>query len=280
MLLCLIAYSAIIVILILKARDIAINPKKYSEIPGYQKYQNSFWYERKNNRHGKHYYASLIIGITSLIFCVSTYFLVGALIQKHFFLPPNAFFLPSYQLYLGGIACMFFQIIFEYWICFHSRASICIADTLYAFHSENRSDSWTKLTYSMLIACALCLPIMAISINAYSYADNEKIVTHNFLSIQETEIPYHSIVSAETSYTSNAKCTEFDFSYHILLQNGTRINITEFGTKGTLYLHSMIQQQKIPILYGKIDGITYERIQKYCNESEVALVKKCFSIVS
>lgn len=277
--LCLIVYVCIIVSLIFKAKDIIKNTKKYDVIPGYEKYRNSFWYERKYNRYGKHYYASLIIGIVSLISCVPIYLLLGTLIQKHLLLPTNAFFLQSYQLYIGGIACIFFQIIFEFWFSFHSKAPICIANSLYAFNSDKRSDSWAKLTLSMLIVCVLCLPIMAISINAYSYADDEKIVTHNFLSIEEEKIPYDTIVSAETTYSSNNKYTEFDFAYHILLQDGRRINIMEFGNKAVLYLHSIIKQKNIPIIYGEIDAITYQLIKQTCKESTIQIVDKCFVIV-
>ncbi len=276
---CLIVYVCVIVSLILKAKDIVNNTKKYDVIPGYEKYRNSFWYERKYNRYGKHYYAYLIIGIVSLVSCVSIYLLLGALIQKYFLLPTNTFFLQSFQLYIGAIACIFFQIVFELWISFHSKASICIANSLYAFNSDKRSDSWAKLTLFVLIVSILCLPIMAISINAYSYADDEKIVTHNFLSIEEVKIPYDTIVSAETTYSSNTKHTEFDFSYHILLQDGTRINIMEFGNRGALYLHSMIQQHGISIVYGEIDAITYQLIKQTCKESTIQLVDKCYIIV-
>lgn len=277
--LCLIAYVCIIVSLIFKTKDIVKHSKKYDAIPGYEKYRNSFWYERKYNRYGKHYYASLIIGIVSLISCVPIYLLLGTLIQKHFLLPTNAFFLQSSQLYIGGVACIFFQIIFEFWISFHSKASICIAYSLYAFNSKKRSDSWAKLTISMLIVCVLCLPIMAISINSYSYADDKEIVTHNFLSIEEVKIPYDTIISAETTWSSNKKQTEFVFSYHIILQDGTQINIMEFGNKGALYLHSMIQQHGIPIIYGEIDAITYQLIKQTCKESTIQIVDKCFVIV-
>lgn len=276
---CLIAYFCIILSLILKAKDIIKNTKKYDVIPGYEKYRSSFWYERKYNRYGKHYYASLIIGIVSLFSCVPIYLLLGTLIQKHFLLPTNTFFLQSSQLYIGATACIFFQLIFEFWISFHSKASICIANSLYAFNSDKRSDSWAKLTISMLIVCVLCLPIMAISINSYSYANDKEIVTHNFLSIEEVKIPYDTIVSAETTYSSNNKHTEFDFFYHILLQDGTQINIMEFGNEGALYLHSMIQQHDIPIVYGEIDAITYQLIKQTCKESTIQLVDKCFVIV-
>jgi len=279
LLFCFIGYVVIIAFLIVKAKDISRNPARYEVIPGYQKYRNSFWYERKYNRYGKHYHASLIIGLISLIFCFPAYILFGFLIRKYLLLPPGAFYLRTYQLYIGGIACVFFQIFFELWISFHSKAPICIANSLYVFQHDNRSSSWAKLTRSMLITCILCLPIMFISIHAYSYADEEKIVTHNFLSIEETRIPYDTIVSAETAYTTNEEYTEFHFSYHILLQNGTRINIMDFGTEGVLYLHPRIQQQNIPITYGQINSVTHELIKRTCKDSTIELVESCFVII-
>lgn len=277
--LCFVLYVCMIVSLILKARDIAKNTKKYDVIPGYERYRNSVWYEHGNIRYGKHYHASLIIGIGSLIVFVFLYYQLGVLIQKHYFLPANAFYLQSYQLYIGAIACIFFQIIFSVWISFHSKAPICIANSLYAFNDPKRSDSWAKLTLYMLIVCSLCLPVMAVSINAYSYADDEKIVTHRFLSIEEETIPYDTIVSGQTTYSSNTEQTKFDFAYHIYLQDGTQMNIGEFGNKAVVHLHSIMQERNIPIQYGQMNAVTYQLIKQTCQDSTVQMVDECYVVI-
>ena len=53
----------------------------------------------------------------------------------------------------------------------------------------------------------------------------------------------------------------------------------EFGNEGALYLHSIIQQHDIPIVYGEIDAITYQLIKQTCKESTIQLVDKYFVIV-
>ncbi|MBQ5866683.1 MAG: hypothetical protein IIW56_08415 [Oscillospiraceae bacterium] len=278
--LCFVLYVCVIVALILKARDIAKNTKKYDVIPGHERYRNSVWYESGNIRHGKHYRASLILGIGSLFAFVFLYYQLGVLIQKHYFLPVDVVYLQSSQLYIGAIACMFFVIIFEGWISFHSKASICIANSLYMLNDPRRSDSWAKLTLYMLIVCILCLPVMAISINAYSYADDEKIVTHKFLSIEEEIIPYDTIVSGQTSFSSNKAQSEFDFDYHIYLQDGTRMNLMEFGNRGVVHLDAIFQEWNIPIQYGQMNSVTYQLIKQTCNDSTVQMVDECYVVVS
>lgn len=277
--LCFIVYILIIIFLVFKMKDISNNPKKYDVIPGYEKYRNSFWYENRYHRYGKHYYASLIIVILSLISAPLLYLLSGTLIQKYFLIPSNTVYLQSYQLILGCLPLLYFQIVFTFWISLHSKAPICIANSLYTFHSFKRSEAWKKQVISMLIVCILCLPVMAVCINGYCYANDEKIVTHNFLSLEENSIPYDTVVSAETTYKSNDNYTNFKFFYRITLQDGTQMNIMEFGKEGVLYLHSMFLQHDVPIKYGKIDPITYELMKRYCNSSTIQIVDNCFAVV-
>ena len=277
--LCLLGYIAGIVFLIRKLRDIASHPKKYDEIPGYESYRRSFWYEREYRRYGKHYYASLIWGVSFLILGFLGYLPLISLIQKICFLPPGAYYLASPLRLDGCVPWLFFLIGLDYWICYHSTAPICIANTLYAFNSPRRSTDWKKLTAMMLVFWILCFPIIALSASCCSYADSDRIVTQDSLLPVERHIPYASIVSIETGFTTNSSMTEFSFTYEILLTDGTKLDLMEFGAADTLYLHGTLMEHQIPITRGTVDALTSAAIWQRCGRNTVAYVRECYTFL-
>ncbi len=278
--LCAAGYVLLLGWIIWKLKDIGANPKKYNVIHGGEKYRDSFWYERGYKRYGKHYYASLYVGIPWIMLFPNLYIFLGKWVQKLLFVPEGTRMLSSNGLAIGAIACTFFSFGLIEFILFYGKFPIMVAARLYfAGQCEHQPTAWKNMFATLLVCSALCLPVMALGLNAYSYADEEKIVTHTLISPMAEEIPYESIESGTTDYSCNKNYTEFSLHYEITLEDGTELWVDDFGTEGMRYINAMLQKYQVPVEYGEIDRIIYEALKRNCNDKDMTLIDSCLTIV-
>ena len=269
-----------------KLRDIRHNPQNYKKVKGAELYQKSSWFEVPNKQHGKHYWASLIVGIPLFLALCVISFCVPSMVQKIFFISSNSMPLQSPGVLISTIGSLFLSMALEQFILFSiNRPPIFVAARLYWAGCTFKSDSddylkaWKKTFLLLLVIGMICLPMMAIGINAYSYADEEKIVTHGVFSLQEREILYTSVVSGETCYTYDEKEDVFSFEYHITLADGSEMELVDFGVNGAIYIDSHLRQYGILIHYGVMDAETYRYVKKICDLQIIQFVEQCFSII-
>ncbi len=278
--LCAVGYALLIFWLLKKLEDISANPRKYDVIHGWDRYRRSFWYDSKCKRYGKHYYASLIVFIPIFMVMFWLYPVLGMVVQKLLLIPKGARRLSSAGVYIGNIAAVFFSIGLIQFFSFYGKWPVVVAARLYASGSDDdQPKAWKKMFLWMLVLSAICLPVMAVGINAYSYADQEKIVTHHTFSLVAEEIPYQSVESAATSYTSNEKCTEFSLKYTLTLKNGKKLSVDDFGVDGVQYIDKMLRKNRIPVVYGEMDFATYEQLKKNCDDEAIKLIESCVKLV-
>lgn len=276
---CVILYITVLVRLVLRRRDIVANPKKYADIPGWDKYRRSCWYERGYHRYGKHYHAGLLFEIPGLFLFSFAYHLAGTLIQKHLLIPRDALFLSSPGLMIGVIACIFFYIYFADYLCFRSKRPMLIAARLYAHSSDTNPAAWRKMTTGLLTVSVLCLPVMLYSVSTWSYADSEALVTHRIWSPEAQVIAYDTIVSAETGWSANDGQTEFFLSYELTLEDGTSMELNDyFGETSLARLHALLMEQNVPFTPGEVDAQTYERMKLACGASAMELIDAAFLV--
>lgn len=185
-----IIYIVILLYCIKKAEDISQNPEKYSEIPGWEQYLSSFWYETEDKKFfiSKHHIASIIVIMPIWLIFIGGYYFFTRLIQNQFFIPDGTAQLFTQNVFLGVIACLFFAVGISFWVPFQSKAPIFIACSLYAFNPETkRSKAWKNTIITMTVFSALCLPFMTLAVNTYAYADENKIAENKIFQVIESE---------------------------------------------------------------------------------------------
>lgn len=276
--LCVIGYIAFIVWNIYKLKDIARNPQKYETVKGKERYRKSFWYESGYERYGKNYHATLVLGIPCMLLLLVLYFAVGNLIQRFLLIPTDALHLTSGSLWIGASGTSFFSISLEQFIMFSVNRPIFVAARLYMATTQNYVKAWRNTILLLLVMGIICLPIMAIGINAYSYADEEKIVTHGVFSLREKQIPYDTVISGETSYSYDEEDDTFEFEYTIVLTDGSELDISDFGPNGATYIDRMLQKYGVATAYGTVDADTYEQMKSVCDENTMKFVDQCFTV--
>ena len=277
---CLIGYIAFILWCVYKLKDISRNPKKYDKVKGRDKYAKSFWYEPWYKRYGKNYHASLITGIPCIPLFMYLYSLVGKAIQRFLLTPADSLFLQSVGTTIGACGALFFAIAVWQFLLFSVNCPIFVAARLYVAHPpDNYVKAWRNVYLWLLVLGILCLPIMAVGINANSYADEEKIVTHGHFSLAKREIPYEAIEAGTTWYSSNENHTEFTFHYTITLEDGTEFAISDFDSEGTRYIDSMLREKGVPVDCEEIDTVTCELMKKVCSEEKLKEVEYYFVLV-
>lgn len=279
-----VCYSAFICWNIYKLRDIKYNPQKYKKVKGAERYQKSSWFEVPSKQYGKHYLASLIVGIPIfLAFCVVS-FCVPSMVQKNLLIPADFVPLQSPGALISTIGALFLSIAMEQLVLFSINKPIFVAARLYwagctfKSNSDDYVKAWKKAFLLLLVIGIICLPIMAIGINAYSYADEEKIVTHGVFSLLEKQIPYDTVISAETSFSYDEEDDTFDFEYTIVLMDGSELNISNFGLNGASYIDRMLQKYGVATAYGTVDADTYEQMKSVCDENTMKFVAQCFTV--
>ena len=267
-----------------KLRDIRHNPANYKKVKGAELYQKSSWFEVPSKQHGKHYWASLIVGIPIfLAFCVVS-FCVPSMVQKNLLIPADFVPLQSPGALISTIGALFLSIAMEQLVLFSINKPIFVAARLYwagctfKSNSDDYLKAWKNAFLLLLVIGIICLPVMAIGINAYSYADEEKIVTHGVFSLQEREILYTSVVSGETCYTYDEKEDAFSFEYHITLADGSEMELVDFGVNGARYIDSHLRQYGILIHYGVMDAEIYAHVKNVCDNQTLQFVEQCFSV--
>lgn len=275
-----IGYIAFIAWNVYKLRDIAKNPQKYELVKGREHYRKSFWYESGYERYGKHYHAYLILGLPFAFLFPVLFWVFGDFIQKILFIPNDAIPLRTPGVLIGTIAAIFYGISLEQFVLFSINKPIFVAARLYFAGSNNYVKAWRNVFLWLLVLGILCLPIMAIGINAYSFADEEKIVTHGVLSLREKEIPYGTVISGETTYSYDRENDTFTFRYKIATSDGSELDVCDFGMEGACYIDTMLKQHGIAMTYGMIDEDTYEQIKTACGEKTLQFVEQCFIIDS
>lgn len=275
-----IGYAAFIAWNAYKLRDIARNPQKYELVKGRERYRKSFWYESGYERYGKHYHASLILGIPGFIILLLLMFAVMYLIQRYLLIPADTMYLQSVGLGIGFCAALFFAISLEQYIFFLVNKPIFVAARLYCASSKNHVKACRDAFLWLIVLGVICLPVMVIGINAYNYADEEKIVTHGVLSLQEKEIPYGTVISGETTYSYDREEDTFTFQYKLIISDGTELDVCDFGMQGACYIDTMLKQHGIATTYGTIDEDTYEQMKSVCGKKTLQFVEQCFIIVS
>ena len=276
--LCMIGYIAFIVWNVYKLKDIARNPQKYETVKGKERYRKSFWYESGYERYGKNYHATLVLCIPCMLLLLVLYFAVGNLIQRFLLIPADALHLTTGSLWVGASGASFFSISLEQFIMFSVNRPIFVAARLYMASSQNYVKAWRNTILLLLVMGIICLPFMAIGINAYSYADEENIVTHGVFSLQEKQIPYDTVISGETSYSYDEEDDTFEFRYTIVLADGSELDISDFGPNGANYIDRMLQRHGVTTTYGTVDTDTYEQMKSVCDEHTMKFVDQCFTV--
>lgn len=276
--LCVMGYIAFIVWNVYKLKDIARNPQKYETVKGKERYRRSFWYESGYKRYGKNYHAGLILFIPAMLLLPLLFYVFGFLIQSYLLVPTKAIYLRSTGLLIGVLGAQFFTISLTQVVLFYVNSPIFVAARLYSSSAKTHVKAWRDTILLLLVMGIICLPIMAIGINAYSYADEEKIVTHGVFSLQEKQIPYDTVISAETSFSYDEKDDTFDFEYTIVLTDGSELDISDFGPNGATYIDRMLQKYGAATAYGTVDADTYEQMKSVCDENTMKFVDQCFTV--
>ncbi len=276
--LCGIGYVGFIGWIIFKLRDISRHPKKYNVIHGWERYHESYWYERSPERYGKNYYAGLYVGIPMLFLTVLLYARLGSLLQKHWLIPRDAQPLASSGLGIGAIASIFFSVGLSQFLAFYGKSPMLVAARLsFAGRDEHQPTAWKNMFTWLLVLSLVCLPIMAMGVHSCNYADEEKIVTHSLFSVTAREIPYDTIEAGATTYVCDGGFTEFSLTYRITLEDGTQLQVD--GETGMAYIDARLREKGIPVTYGEIDGVTYGLLKQKCNDSDVSLIEDFLKIV-
>lgn len=274
--LCAAFYVAVIAALIRRRRDILADPKKYAEIPGWDRYRNSMWYERKYQRYGPHYHASLLVGIPGLLLFCGGYHILGRWIQRQFLIPRGALLLSGSNLIIGGIASIFFWIIFEEYLCFRSKWPICIAARLYGFGGNNPV-AWRKMITNMIVLGALCLPVMLYAVSGWSCATEDGLIFRTLIPAGERVYRYEEIVDSQADWSSNTGKTEFSFSYELTMADGTVIDLCDDLSKGDVSrLHQLLRENGIPFTPCSLDPEIWSRMQTVCSSSQLKFIRSVF----
>lgn len=276
--LCVMGYIAFIVWNVYKLKDIARNPQKYETVKGKERYRRSFWYESGYKRYGKNYHAGLILFIPAMLLLPLLFYVFGFLIQSYLLVPTKAIYLRSTGLLIGVLGAQFFTISLTQVVLFYVNSPIFVAARLYSSSAKTHVKAWRDTMLLLLVMGIICLPIMAIGINAYSYADEEKIVTHGVFSLQEQQIPYDTVISGETSYSYDEEDDTFEFEYTIVLTDGSELDISDFGPNGATYIDRMLQKYGVATAYGTVDADTYEQMKSVCDENTMKFVDQCFTV--
>lgn len=276
--LCVMGYIAFIVWNVYKLKDIARNPQKYETVKGKERYRRSFWYESGYKRYGKNYHAGLILFIPAMLLLPLLFYVFGFLIQSYLLVPTKAIYLRSTGLLIGVLGAQFFAISLTEVVLFYVNSPIFVAARLYSSAGKTHEKAWRDTILLLLVIGIICLPIMAIGINAYSYADEEKIVTHGVFSLQEKQIPYDTVISGETSYSYDKEDDTFEFEYTIVLKDGSELDISNFGLNGASYIDRMLQKYGVATAYGTVDADTYEQMKSICGENTMKFVDQCFTV--
>lgn len=276
--LCVMGYIAFIVWNVYKLKDIARNPQKYETVKGKERYRRSFWYESGYKRYGKNYHAGLILFIPAMLLLPLLFYVFGFLIQSYLLVPTKAIYLRSTGLLIGVLGAQFFAISLTEVVLFYVNSPIFVAARLYSSAGKTHEKAWRDTILLLLVIGIICLPIMAIGINAYSYADEERIVTHGVFSLQEQQIPYDTVISGETSYSYDEEDDTFEFEYTIVLTDGSELDISNFGLNGASYIDRMLQKYGVATAYGTVDADTYEQMKSICGENTMKFVDQCFTV--
>ena len=276
--LCVMGYIAFIVWNVYKLKDIARNPQKYETVKGKERYRRSFWYEFGYKRYGKNYHAVLILCIPAMLLLPFLFYVFSFLIQSYLLVPTKAIYLRSTGLLIGVLGAQFFTISLTEVVLFYVNSPIFVAARLYSSAGKTHEKAWRDTILLLLVIGIICLPIMAIGINAYSYADEEKIVTHGVFSLQEKQIPYDTVISGETSYSYDEEDDTFEFEYTIVLTDGSELDISDFGPNGATYIDRMLQKYGVATAYGTVDADTYEQMKSVCDENTMKFVDQCFTV--
>ena len=276
--LCVMGYIAFIVWNVYKLKDIARNPQKYETVKGKERYRRSFWYESGYKRYGKNYHAGLILFIPAMLLLPLLFYVFGFLIQSYLLVPAKAIYLSSTGLLIGVLGAQFFTISLTQVVLFYVNSPIFVAARLYSSSGKTHVKAWRDTILLLLVIGIICLPIMAIGINAYSYADEEKIVTHGVFSLREKQIPYDTVISGETFYSYDEEEDTFEFRYTIVLVDGSELDISDFGPNGATYIDRMLQKYGVATAYGTVDADTYEQMKSVCDENTMKFVDQCFTV--
>ncbi len=277
--LCIVGYLLLIFWIVTKLRDIAKNPQKYDLIHGWDVYRASSWYERKYQRCGNHYYASLYVGGPGLFLSPLVYIWLGNSLQKYLYLSNGAQRLSALGLAIGGIASMIYSLGLTQFFVFYGKKPMLVAARLY-FQGQNRHrpTAWENMFTWLLVSSLICLPIMTMGIYSCSYADDEKIVTHSLFSVTAQEIPYESVESGTTMYSCNPTCTDFSLEYKITMEDGTELRVDKFEQKGMYYIDARLRENRIPMTYAQMNIETYETLKQKCRDSDVMLIEDFLTI--
>ena len=255
-----------------KIKTIAATPWKYETIGGFERYKKSIWYQRKVTLHGIHYYASLILCIPLHFLLLLLYGGLGVLLQTYLLIPVGAYRLSSEGLMIGALGGLFFSIALIEWILFSVNRPIFVAARLYGAKDPDNYPLSLQSVYRWLLVCGiLCLPIMVLGLNAYSYVDPSGIVTHNLICPMERSIPFTSMVSGETSYSPGEGNTAFHLYYDITLEDGTVFSLSDFEPEQILYIHTLLEDNSIPVAYGTISTSDYEALKPKLDEEDLLL---------
>lgn len=275
-----VVYFAVLAALIRRRRDIVAHPKKYAEVPGWERYRWSMWYEREHQRYGKHYRATLYYEIPGLILFLVGYMLLGTLIQKYLLIPRGALFLDSGNLLFGVIAGVFYFISFGDYLSFHSRRPLLIAARLYTHSLDKHEVAWRKMITTFTVMSALCLPVMLYAVSGWSCAGPEGLYFRDLIPAREREYRYEEMVLLRTDWSANDGRTEFSYTYALTMEDGTVLELTDCLSLGAICdVHQLLMEQSIPFQPAAIDEASYERmVARGLSREELAFLKTVFVV--
>ena len=270
-------YAAVLAALVLRRRDIVSHPKKYAEIPGWERYRNSMWYEKKYQRYGMHYKACLFYDIPGLLLFLAGYQLLGRMIQKHLLIPRGALYLENANLMFGVIAGVFYFISFSDYRTFHSRRPMLIAARLYAHSREKNEVAWRKMITFFTVMSALCLPVMLYAVSGWSYAGPDALVFRDLFPAREREYRYEEIVCIRTDWSANDGRTEFSYTYELTMADGSTLELTDQLSLSTIcHVHEILMDHEIPFQPAVIDEVLYDRMTRGGSRGELAFIGLAF----
>lgn len=272
-------YIAVLALLGRKAEDIFRHPERYREIAGWREYRSSFWYEPRSDYHklfSKTYAAGIIVSLPLYLGLVCAYIFAATLIQKLLFIPAEGMYLHGDDRWSGFCGAVFYAIELEFWILYHCKKPIAVACTMTAFNSRSRSEDWKKLVCGMLVASAICLPVMLAGLDTYAYATEKTLVVNKFFRLSEIAVDYDKAERIETRYSPYKDESGYNI-YYLITVNGEETDLWNYcNVKELVELHQRFEAAGADIQKAAVDRNTYANMQKVWSESKMAMAEALF----
>lgn len=279
-LICAAVHLIVMALLVRELRDIVKYPEKHNEIPGWQRYRHSFWFEHpsayRSKLTSKHYWASILTLPRFLLRWIAIW-AGGIWLQRVLFIPEGVLQLKTDGVAVGVLLGIFWLIGLESWLSYHSANPIAIALSLHWFGGSRRTQK-LKASILMVITTALFIPAMALGLGSYGYATEEGFVISRYFSVTETRAAYADC-TAQTTWRFNRSEDECYFYYTVTLPDGTAFDLFKAcKAAGTDQVHQRLTEAGVVLHRSDIDAGSWAVMHSIEPEERLAWLRMFFEI--